>query len=152
MALIKITNGEQVPYSMGQLRRDNRRISFPKVVEASTLASYGVYSATVIAGPAYNAETEVPAQNAYATDVGGVWTYEWTVRSKTSDELAADVASVVASARGTRNALLAATDYTAMSDVTMSAGVRLYRQALRDVPTLPGFPKTHELPNKPEGL
>ena len=64
----------------------------------------------------------------------------------------ADSALSAKHARNARNALLAATDYTAMSDVTMSAGVRLYRQALRDVPTLPGFPKTHELPNKPEGL
>ena len=35
--------------------------------------------------------------------------------------------------RGTRNSLLAQTDYLALSDQTMSAEMTTYRQALRDI-------------------
>jgi hypothetical protein len=35
--------------------------------------------------------------------------------------------------RGTRNSLLAQTDYLALSDQTMSAEMTAYRQALRDI-------------------
>ena len=37
--------------------------------------------------------------------------------------------------RQTRNALLAKTDYLALSDNTMSSAMTTYRQALRDAPT-----------------
>ena len=133
MAYIKITNGNQEAYNLGQLRRDNKTISFPKVVEASTLASYGVYTVVVADAPTYNSATQVVARNTTATDVDGQWKYEWTVRDKTSDELAADAANVESIARGTRNGLLAVTDYMALSDVTMSQAVTTYRQALRDI-------------------
>ena len=36
--------------------------------------------------------------------------------------------------RGKRNQLLTDTDWTGLSDVTMSAGMITYRQALRDLP------------------
>ena len=39
----------------------------------------------------------------------------------------------LASLRARRNALLAATDYLALSDNTMSANMTTYRQALRDL-------------------
>ena len=53
----------------------------------------------------------------------------------TADEMNAAV--VVANwdrARKERNELLAATDFYALSDVTMSADMATYRQALRDLP------------------
>lgn len=37
--------------------------------------------------------------------------------------------------RNTRNSLLAATDFHALSDVTMSEDMTTYRQALRDLPS-----------------
>jgi len=44
--------------------------------------------------------------------------------------------------RAQRNQLLAETDWTASSDVTMSDAMKVYRQALRDVPSQSGFPTT----------
>ena len=44
-------------------------------------------------------------------------------------------------AREKRNVLLAETDWTASSDVTMSDAMKTYRQALRDVPAQDGFPQ-----------
>ncbi len=56
---------------------------------------------------------------------------EWAAGE--SDRLAVD-------ARKNRNDLLAETDWTASSDVTMSDAMKTYRQALRDVPAQEGFP------------
>ena len=49
-----------------------------------------------------------------------------------------------------RNKLLAETDWSALSDVTMSDAMRTYRQALRDIPQQPDFPNRFTMPNKPE--
>ena len=51
--------------------------------------------------------------------------------------------------RSERDSLLAATDWTANSDVTMSDEMRAYRQALRDVPSQAGFPDNVTWPVKP---
>ena len=52
--------------------------------------------------------------------------------------------------RNQRNALLAETDYMALSDVTMSDDWTTYRQALRDIPAQDGFPASVTWPTKPE--
>ena len=51
--------------------------------------------------------------------------------------------------RDQRNNLLASTDWTALSDNTMSPAMAAYRQALRDVPAQEGFPQTVTWPSKP---
>ena len=48
-----------------------------------------------------------------------------------------------------RDSLLADTDWTASTDVTMSDEMRTYRQALRDVPSQAGFPDDVTWPVKP---
>lgn len=148
MAYIKITDGNQVRYSLGQLRKDNKTVSFPKVIAAATLASYGVYSFVFADAPSYNVSTEVITLSETATDVGGQWTYVWTVRDKTSAELTADAAYAATSVRNVRDGLLAETDYLALADSTLSSAMATYRQALRDVPTQSGFP-TVTWPTKP---
>lgn len=52
--------------------------------------------------------------------------------------------------RNQRDSLLAATDWTALSDVTMSDAMTAYRQALRDLPSQDGFPSSVTWPTKPE--
>ena len=51
--------------------------------------------------------------------------------------------------RQERAALLAATDWLALSDVTMSEAWATYRQALRDITTQEGFPASVDWPVKP---
>ncbi len=140
MAYIKITDGNQVRYSLSQLRKDNKTVSFPKVIAEETLANYGVYSFVFADAPSYNVSTEVITLSETATQVGGQWTYVWTVRDKTSAELTADAAHAATSARNVRDGLLAKTDYLALADSTLSSAMATYRQALRDVPTQSGFP------------
>ncbi len=49
-------------------------------------------------------------------------------------------ARVAEQVRNTRDGLLSATDFYALSDVTMSQEMTTYRQALRDVTEQDGFP------------
>ena len=58
--------------------------------------------------------------------VSGKW-QRFTVRDKTDAEKLSEV-------RGTRDDLLTATDFYALSDVTMSSDMTTYREALRDLP------------------
>ena len=150
MAYIKITNGTQEAYNLGQLRRDNKAISFPKVVEASTLASYGVYSVAYVEAPTHNSATKIATQNTTATEVDGQWKYEWTVRDKTSDELAADAANAESLVRATRNDLLSSSDWTQVSDAPANkSSWASYRVLLRNVPAQSGFPDTITWPTSP---
>tara|TARA_R110001592_G_scaffold159901_2_gene391805 strand:+ start:3676 stop:3957 length:282 start_codon:yes stop_codon:yes gene_type:complete len=54
------------------------------------------------------------------------------------------------SVREERDALLAACDWKACSDVTMSDAWRDYRQALRDVSTQASFPSSITWPTEPK--
>ena len=58
--------------------------------------------------------------------IDGEWV-RFTVRDKTTDEKMIEI-------RSTRNQLLTDTDWTGLSDVTMSDDMITYRQALRDLP------------------
>ena len=51
--------------------------------------------------------------------------------------------------RQQRDQKLAATDWTASTDVTMTAEMTTYRQALRDVPQQEGFPNEIDWPVEP---
>jgi len=52
--------------------------------------------------------------------------------------------------RQERDEKLAATDWRASSDLTLSTEWATYRQALRDVPSQAGFPNTITWPSEPE--
>ena len=54
-----------------------------------------------------------------------------------------------ADARDKRNDLLAATDWTANSDVTMTTEMTAYRTLLRNLPQQSGFPTTINWPTAP---
>ena len=64
----------------------------------------------------------------------------WTAGA--DDRLAAD-------ARDKRNGLLADTDWTANSDVTMTTEMTAYRTLLRNLPAQSDFPTTINWPTKP---
>ncbi len=60
------------------------------------------------------------------SEINGEWV-RFVVRDKTADEKMAEI-------RIERDRLLAETDWTGMSDVTMSNDMATYRQKLRDLP------------------
>lgn len=150
---VKVENGsvEEYPYTIRQLRRDNPRVSFPKEIADSMLSSYGVYPVTVETEPSYTPRTQTISQNSTPTLSNGAWTLGWTVSSKTSDEIQAYDDDVAEGNRIIRNQKLAETDFYALSDVTMSAAMATYRQALRDITTHANWPNLadDDWPTKP---
>jgi hypothetical protein len=55
---IKLTNGIPESYSIGQLRRDNPQVSFPKSIPDSTLFEYDVYPLKATERPAFDSMTQ----------------------------------------------------------------------------------------------
>ena len=68
---------------------------------------------------------------------------EWEVWESEADDRAAD------EARSLRDEKLKATDWMALSDVTMTDDWKTYRQLLRDVPAQSGFPNSITWPSQP---
>ena len=168
---VKITNGsvDTYPYSIGQLRRDNPNTSFPKKIPNETLASWGVYPVLQAPKPEPSGEYKTVVANGVTTDANGNWVNAWTEQDMFSDYTDEDgnvvtkasqeeaytakkTADAEAAVRATRDAKLAETDWTGMSDVTMSAEMTTYRQALRDITTHANFPNLadEDWPTKPE--
>jgi hypothetical protein len=85
--------------------------------------------------------------------VEGDWVYTVTVRAKTPEETAADVAAKAASMRSARDRALAASDWRVVK--AMELGQQLdadwaaYRQALRNLPEAEGWPNI-KLPHDPD--
>ena len=150
MSYIKITNGVQQTYTIGQLRKDNPNTSFPKNIPESILKDYGVYPVVVGNKPSFDEVYQKLELNTEATLVNNVWTYEWSVKNKTAEELATYVENLKGEVRSKRNQLLQACDWTQLADASVdSLAWANYRQALRDVPQQAGFPTNVTWPTEP---
>lgn len=152
--------------SQGEFRSRNKGTSFPKTWSSALVEELGL-------DPVF--ETPAPTTTVYQTafqngieqDANGKWVWKWSIGPVFSDitdtngsvitaadQEAAHIARIDAEAaknvRSTRDAKLKETDWTALSDVTMSPEMATYRQALRDVPSQAGFPHNVTWPAKPE--
>ena len=139
---IRLTNGTPENYTIGQLRRDNPNVSFPKDIPAEVLATFDVYPVKRTPALAYNKLTQLirvidPMQ------VDGEWVQQWETLDLPQEEAAENV-------RSHRANLLSETDWMALSDNTMTQAWGDYRQALRDLTAQEGFPHSVEWPTKPE--
>ena len=150
---VKITNGtvDTYPYNVGQLRRDNPNTSFPKQIPDEMLENYGIMPVTVVDMPSIDDRTQKAEQASSPSLVDGAWTIGWTTSSKTAEETQAWDDSMASSNRGKRDGLIAETDFYALSDVTMTAEMTTYRQALRDITAHANWPNLEDAdwPTKP---
>jgi len=140
---VKVTNGQpsKFPYTLGELRRDNPNVSFPKTIPDATLEQYGVFNVKDTDAPKVDSKVKRLIKGVSLVD--GIWTVTWAEQNL-SEEAASD------NVRGHRNTLLKDTDYLALSDNTLSAEMATYRQALRDITSQEGFPYNITWPTKPE--
>lgn len=140
---VKVVSGsvDTFPYTLDQLKSDNPDVSFPASIPDATLADFDVYPVTKVDPPEHDMNV-VSVTMANPTLVNGSWTMAWTQSNRPEAEAALNV-------RVERDRLLTETDYLALSDRTMSDDMRVYRQALRDVPTQAGFPQNVTWPEKP---
>ena len=149
MLLVKATNDtvEQYPYSLGMLRKENPNTSFPKQPSVSDMELFNVYPVTETFPTVGDGQHLVKVWT--PTLVDGEWVLAHEAVDLTSDDIAEATAVLAANAREERNKRLAATDWTANSDVTMTTEMTAYRQALRDIPTQAGWPTTINWPTAP---
>jgi hypothetical protein len=150
---VKISNGavDQYPYTVGDLRRDNPNTSFPKRPSDDMLVEWGMYPVTVEDEPSYNMRTQYVSFDDTPSLSNGSWSIGWTVLDKTADEITQYDTVMADTNRASRDVKLAETDFYALSDVTMSAEMTAYRQALRDITSHANWPNLDEAdwPTKP---
>jgi hypothetical protein len=148
---VKITNGavETYPYSIGQLRKDNPNVSFPKNPSDQTLAEWGVYPVVSTAEPSYDAATQRLVWGTPAL-VNGQWTHTWQTVDLSAEQQQNIREAKESGIRNERNRLLAETDWRFRSDMNPSQEWIDYCQALRDITVQAGFPWSVTWPSKPE--
>ena len=149
---VKVTNGtvDAFPYGLGELMRDNRNTSFPEQMPDAALAEFGIYPVTPQELPQPFDAVMQNATEGTPVVLGGEWVQTWNVTPASDAEVAQRLGDLAQNARGTRAALLAETDWSGLSDTSMSPAMALYRQALRDITAQDGFPRTIVWPTKPE--
>ena len=142
----KISNGavDQFPYTVGNLRRDNPNTSFPKHPSNDLLAEWDVYPVTLQDQPSFDERTQTITEAATPVLSDGNWIITWSVNDKTAAEIQEYDDKVADDVRAIRNQRLAETDFYALSDVTMSAEMAAYRQALRDITTHANWPNLND--------
>ena len=153
--------------TQGQIRSMHPNVSLPKVWNANVNETLGIDPVLASPKPDPSGDYKVVVRNGVEQDANGNWVWAWTendmfqeytdedgVTHSVADQQAAydaqNTATLAASERAKRDSLLKETDHFGLSDVTMSAEMTTYRQALRDVPQQEGFPSTITWPTKPE--
>jgi len=140
---IRLTNGQPEIYSIGQLRRDNPQVSFPKNIPDAVLADYGVYPLRVFSEVTFDPNTHCSKQS-QIVQVDGEWQLSYVVEPLPQE-------TVEETMRAKRNKLLADSDWIVAKFYDQQEAIpenwAAYRQALRDVTLQPGFPYHITWPN-----
>lgn len=141
-------------------------VSLPKVWNTNVNKTFKIDPVLASPKPSPTSDDKVVVRNGAEQDANGNWVQAWTevdrfteytdndgnvitVQAQKDALNAADNALEAANARITRDELLKATDFYALSDVTLSSEMATYRQLLRDVPEQDGFPNNISWPTKP---
>jgi hypothetical protein len=148
---IKLTNGQPEKYTIGQLRRDNPQVSFPKSIPDATLAEYDVYPLTPTDRPQVNYTKNVT--DGIPALIDGSWTQVWDVTAATSEEIEKRTEDKARAVRSERDYLLQQTDWIVIKSYERNENIpaawEVYRQALRDITLQEGFPFEVTWPEKP---
>ena len=148
-----------------QIRLDNKNMSLPRVWNDDVKEQLGIDAVFETPRPEPSGDYKEVYRDGVEQDANNNWVVKWSERDMFSDttedgvtttkaehetayqaKLDADAAESV---RADRNALLAATDWRASSDLTLSDEWATYRQALRDVPSQSSFPHDVTWPTEP---
>lgn len=152
--------------TQGEVRRMHSNTSLPRVWDANVCTELGIDPVLAAPKPEVTGYTQA-IRNGATQDANGNWVTAWSVVDMFADTTDEDGvtttkaeheaahtakldATAAANVRTTRDAKLAETDWTGMSDVTMAAEMTTYRQALRDITAQEGFPNEVTWPVKPE--
>ena len=151
----RATDGEIL--TGGRVKRLHKNTSFSKVADTFSDLGWDIIGSVTRPTPTSDIKT---VKRDGVEQVAGEWKQKWVEvdtfsgPTKAADE-AAHIASLAAAketgVRTDRDSRIALTDWTGMSDVTMSAEMATYRQALRDITALENFPslETDDWPTAP---
>ena len=154
--------------TQGQWRNEFANMSLPRVWKAATLDALDLDP--VLRSPAATTTAyQTSVRDGVEQNANGDWVERYVARdmfqdttdedgvttTKAEHEAAYQATLDAATAernRATRDTKLAETDFYALSDVTMSAEMTTYRQALRDITSHANWPNLEEAdwPTKPE--
>lgn len=135
--------------SQGEFRSRNKQTSFPKIWSVELVEELGL-------DPVF--ETPAPTTTRYQTafkdgveQVAGKWVWKWSISEMDDEAKAALNAQQATAVRSSRDAKLAATDWTQVADAPVDqAAWAAYRQELRALPEQAGFPWEVTWPTQPE--
>jgi len=148
------TNGSvnQFPYTIGQLRRDNNNISFPKIIPNSLLETFNVFPVELEDISDYDRRTQYIENSEIPELVDNQWVLKKIICDKTSEEINNYDKVVENQVRVKRNKLLSDTDWTQLPDAPTENAQewQTYRQSLRDIPQQSNFPTDVDWPSKPD--
>ena len=152
--------------TQGQWRNEFANMSLPRVWKAATLDALDLDP--VLRSPAATVgDYQVSVRDGVVQDANGNWVENYVARDMFQDTTEDGVTTTKAeheaayqarldadkaeANRTERNKRLAETDYFALSDVTMSAEMTTYRQALRDITAHENWPNLEDAdwPTKP---
>ena len=153
------SNGELK--SQGEIRKLNPNVSLPKVWNSNVYETLGIDPVLDTPKPEASGAYKIVVRDGVEQDANDNWVQKWQEQdmfadtdeaTKAEQEAAYQAtldADAAASVRAQRDELIAATDWRAASDLTLSSEWADYRQALRDVPGQEGFPHTVTWPTAP---
>jgi len=149
--------------TQGQWRQEHANMSLPRVWKAATLDALDLDP--VLKSPeATVGDYQISVRDGVVQDAKGNWVENYVARDMFADdeELGTKAEQEAAyqatldertaeANRSKRDSLIAETDWTALSDVTMSAEMTTYRQALRDITIHENWPNLSDddWPTKP---
>ena len=149
--------------TQGEWRAVFKNMSLPKVWNSNVCDAMNIDP--VLASPEATVSAyQISVRDGVEQNDNGDWVEKYVAKDMFADIEGGDTkaeqetefqatldAATAASHRTTRNNLLSDTDWTAMSDVTMSSAMTTYRQALRDLPTHDNWPNLEDAdwPTKP---
>jgi hypothetical protein len=143
---------EKYPYSIGELRKDHRNVSFPRNPSPETLAAYNTFE--VVRTPQPEVSHTQNVGEGVPQKINGVWTQVWNVSDVDEDTLAERTEGRAKQVRDERDYKLSQTDWLVIkafeTDTNIPANWEIYRQALRDIPQQTDFPWDVQWPDQPE--
>ena len=141
---------EQYPYTLTDLRQQNKSTSWPKQISDEVAADFNVFRVTSTPQPDVDYTVNLSRT---AVKVNGAWLEKWVETPATPEEIATRTDNEAATVRSKRNQLLSDSDWTQLSDSPLDpdgkAAWALYRESLRMVPQQAGFPWNVQWPPEP---
>jgi hypothetical protein len=149
--------------TQGEWRKLNPNVSLPRVWNQNVFDTLDIDPVLAGAKPTEVGTYQTVVRDGVVQDANDNWVENWVVRDMFQDDEDGTKAEKEAayqaeldereatSNRSYRNTLLEETDWTALSDVTMSTEMATYRQALRDITTHANWPNIQpdDWPTKP---